>query len=153
MALNSTYFPCRLCDERVNQRRLRVDFDNYLKTSTRREANGCIVLKGKAEKKEYAKFWVRDCKKTFNAHFVSLHISPSKRQQHTDQIRINGFPKTNVSHLCHNKRCMNHDHLVAESKSLNASRNKCSKTKPKKCICEAFAEGSPKCFTSSSEVT
>ena len=31
------------------------------------------------------------------------------------------------SHLCHNKLCINTDHLVLESKSLNISRNICSR--------------------------
>ena len=40
-----------------------------------------------------------------------------------------GKPRAQVSHLCHNKRCVRLEHLRDESASLNSERNTCNKEK------------------------
>jgi hypothetical protein len=53
-----------------------------------------------------------------------------------------------ASHLCHNKRCINPDHIWPEANGWNADRGKC-RSGP--CICKGFIHGGRACLLSYKE--
>ena len=60
--------------------------------------------------------------RTFGAHRCAYIIKSGNLAIPTKQ----GKHKLHVSHLCHKKLCINTDHLVLETQSENASRNRCA---------------------------
>ena len=50
-----------------------------------------------------------------------------------------GTPTAQISHLCHNKRCVRLEHLRDESAELNSMRNTCNKEK----FCKGHTDAPP----------
>jgi hypothetical protein len=59
---------------------------------------------------------------TFGAHRCAYIIKSGSITIPTQQ----GKQNLEVSHLCHNKLCINQEHLVLETQAVNASRNRCA---------------------------
>ena len=60
---------------------------------------------------------INDCKITIRVHRVAL----------LKKLRSVSVPEgLEASHLCHNKRCIALEHIVAETHAINQSRNSCA---------------------------
>ena len=91
--------------------------------STENNRHGCIVWKKTSIGYPRMKITIRDEIKPTNIlvhRLVYFICHPS------DITRADGLE---VSHLCHNKCCINPNHLNLESKSVNQCRNNCRKFK------------------------
>ena len=66
------------------------------------------------------------------------------------KLRLYELPATlEASHLCHNKKCMNPDHLIAETHAANKSRDTCiyyRRMNSDPTFCTDDHEGSPRCL-------
>lgn len=58
-------------------------------------------------------------------HNVSLHALAAIAQGLGPQLRLTSNGKYHVSHLCHNHRCFNPDHVVIETAQMNQKRKTC----------------------------
>lgn len=107
------------------------DFDRFIRTYTQRiekdtvlGLNGqCLIWTGTS--KSNAKYGVLNIDlKDFPVGVgrTTIHVH---RLAFTLQHRLQNFPVGDVSHLCHNSKCVNVDHLVNEDHITNNSRRSC----------------------------
>ena len=84
--------------------------------STRITTNdlGCHVFTG-SNQNGYPSLSRGHAKSKIKVHMLSYFIA-NGAYPNSDQV---------VSHLCHNKMCINKDHLIIESISMNSRRNGC----------------------------
>lgn len=68
------------------------------------------------------KYGVINCKFPNAIGWKQIH---AHRLAYMIRHRIAQFPDADVSHLCHNTKCMNVDHLVLEPHGINNSRRSC----------------------------
>ena len=86
------------------------------------QGDTCVYWRGRISSSGYGLqtvYWPEEGRKVEKAHRVALMAD---RKQTRSQ-----FPRDSVecSHLCHHKLCVNPQHLVLESHSVNQERNHC----------------------------
>jgi len=103
-------------------KRLKKGFPPFFNAATTNDF-GCILAQkatNKSNGKGYVKCKVAGSRKEFYAHHIALVVA--NRDNELSQVRHLNYE---ISHLCHNPRCFNASHLVAESKAVNLSRLSC----------------------------
>ena len=89
--------------------------------------NNCVLFKGCTDKYGYGRkavSWPYGVKEEMGAHRLSYLVSI--RTFNKDLPRHNAHGEIlNVSHLCHNKLCLNPQHLCLETNIVNRERQHC----------------------------
>ena len=98
--------------------------ENYVAVPTSNNAHGCIHWQWKLDKSGYPRMNI-----TLKDKVPSTNLSVHRLAYfmcHPEHItRATG---KHISHLCHQRTCINPNHLVMESNTLNSSRNRCQNT-------------------------
>lgn len=107
--------------------------------ATLNEQNGCLL-------------WCRSCNsagypqmklgKTFSNRFVAKPFSPVHIAYSMEFNVVLNKPNYEISHLCHNKKCINVYHVNYETNAINASRQACCREQ--KCYSHYTLNGSEK---------
>lgn len=88
---------------------------------------GCIEWGGQISASGYGLQcvnWPREGKKVEKAHRVALMLKWRVTKSDFPAVGVDGGP-VECSHLCHNKICVNVDHLNLEPHSVNSERTHC----------------------------
>ena len=110
--------------------RLRLGYRNYFEPMSSNDTNCFIVNKATNRKDGYVKCKVKGSdRKEYYAHHLILLLIPDKRKDLKKVYNSN----YQVSYLCHNKRCINPDHLMIETITMNQKRNACNGQKSMHC--------------------
>ena len=96
-----------------------------VKTPINDNPYGCIIWQRKTQSSGYPRTTV-SIKHRMKSTSVLVHRLVYFICHPSDVNRAAGLE---VSHLCHNKSCVNPDHLLLESRTLNRNRKKCNKWK------------------------
>ena len=91
--------------------------DVMMKSTARHENGVCIVYTG------YNQHGYGMIRKTIGGKFFRIYTHQLAKFH---QLHINAIPAGLVSsHLCHNKACINPDHIIFEEQLVNNQRNSC----------------------------
>ena len=88
---------------------------------------GCFVWRGQVSDSGYGLqcvTWPEEGKKVEKAHRVALMLKWRVTKSNFPNVGADGGP-VECSHLCHNKICVNVDHLHLEPHSINSERTHC----------------------------
>ena len=114
--MDSHFDPSKCSEEEIDSLK-----DKIHRNSVQNNANDCLE-------------WTRSCGKSgypqmrlgqaFYERFNNIPYNPA-HLLYTIQHKITLDKGYEISHLCHNKRCVNYEHLSYEPKAVNAARNQC----------------------------
>ncbi len=104
----------------------------YFKAATTNEI-GCHIAE-KATNKTFKIGYVK-CKVEGRREYYIHHLALLDANRHQDLANIYLNKGFHISHLCHNTRCFNPDHLIAEISSANIGRNTCQSQTWISCPC------------------
>jgi len=114
---------CSLTQEQVESLYNKMVNFSFETNSTGAETK-CVEFKtglqgvGTVTPKGYIQIGLSKVKSKFFAHQIAYAAKHGVDKLPTDRIM-------HISHLCHNKRCINPNHLTLEKDSVNRSRNYC----------------------------
>lgn len=98
-----------------------ADYLDRINTKTRNsDTNSCILYLGRTKKTGYG---IIDFKYP-GKRFVPVHVHRLRYMIEQKSLHLNP-PENHVSHLCHNRICVNIQHLSFEPPSINNSRQNC----------------------------
>ena len=101
--------------------------------------NTCKLFRGPIKKDgyQYLNYKLKGDNKQSTASRLAFFIFGPE-----DLPPINECCDLHVSHLCHNKRCINIDHLILEAGAINCGRRLCHREKR----CHENHDNGPKCL-------
>ena len=118
--MDSHFDPNKCSDEEIQSLK-----DKIHKNSIHNGATDCLEWTRSCGKSGYPQMKLG---KIFNDRFKNIPYNPAHLLyciQHT--IILNNVSHE-ISHLCHNKRCISYEHLSYEPKIVNAGRDQCCRT-------------------------
>ena len=131
-------FPHDVKTSGLTVRMVRETLAHYLDSSqtVAVASTGCLLSKkgtNKARGKGYAKAKLRGS--GIRREFYLHHLVVLMKANGEEHIKLVGDGKHEVSHLCHQSTCINHDHIVVETKQQHKQRQACHGSTWVSCPC------------------